>query len=65
MPRLHLGRLLRRRGETAAARAELARALDLLGREEETRIALFGGGFRREALLQIGRAELRACGDVR
>jgi chemotaxis protein methyltransferase CheR len=65
MPRLHLGRLLRRRGDLVAAHAELARALDLLGREQETRIALFGGGFRRPALLQIVRAELGACGEPR
>jgi chemotaxis protein methyltransferase CheR len=62
MPCLHSGRLARRRGDLAAAREEIARALDLLTREDAARILLFGGGFGREALMQICRAELLACG---
>jgi chemotaxis protein methyltransferase CheR len=64
MPRLHLGRLARRRGDLETARAELSRALDLLAREETTRVLLFGGGFGRDVLSQLARAELRACGEA-
>ena len=49
MPRLHLGLLARRAGERTRAHDELGRALDLLAREEPSRILLFGGGFSREA----------------
>ena len=62
MPRLHLGRLAKRQGDLAAAREELARALDVLRREDVSRILLFGGGFKRDALLQLCRLELTACG---
>lgn len=62
MPRLHLGLGARRRGALEMARSELARALELLQREEPARILLFGGGFAREALLSLCRSELRACG---
>jgi chemotaxis protein methyltransferase CheR len=62
MPRLHLGRLARRRGDVTEARAQLGRALDLLSREETARILLFGGGFGREVLTRLCRSELHACG---
>lgn len=62
MPRLRLGLLARRGGDAAAARAELSRALELLAVERADRILLFGGGFRREALIDLCRAELRALG---
>lgn len=62
MPRLHLGRLAKRQGDIAAAREELARALDVLRREDMSRILLFGGGFKRDALIQLCRMELSACG---
>ncbi len=62
MPRLHLGLLSRRLGDRAAARAELEQALILLQREDASRLLLFGGGFGREALLALCRAELLACG---
>jgi chemotaxis protein methyltransferase CheR len=65
MPRLHLGRLAKRRGDRALARSELGRALDLLAREDVSRIVLFGGGFSREALIQVCRVELEACGGAR
>jgi chemotaxis protein methyltransferase CheR len=61
MPRLHLGRMAKRRGDLSVARSELARALDLLGREDVSRIVLFGGGFSREALMQVCRVELDSC----
>jgi chemotaxis protein methyltransferase CheR len=62
MPRLHLGLVARRRGDVDQARVELTRALDLLAREDGSRILLFGGGFSREALVALCRAELGAAG---
>jgi chemotaxis protein methyltransferase CheR len=62
MPHLHLGLMARRRGDLDEARPELGRALDLLAREDGSRILLFGGGFSREALLSLCRSELHACG---
>jgi chemotaxis protein methyltransferase CheR len=65
MPRLHLGLLAKRAGDMQSARQQLAQAEMLLEREDASRILLFGGGFRREGLLQLCRAELRACGGGR
>lgn len=62
MPRLHLGLLARRAGAHEAARRELRQALLLLQREETSRLLLFGGGFTREGLVGLCRAELAACG---
>lgn len=62
MPRLHLGLAARRTGDSETARVELGRALELLHREDAARILLFGGGFARDALVGLCRAELRACG---
>ena len=64
MPHLHLGLLARRRGDHAAARRALDTALVLLEREDAPRILLFGGGFGRDALGALCRAELRACGEA-
>lgn len=64
MPRLHLGLLARRAGDREAARRELGHAAALLEREEPSRLLLFGGGFHREALLALCRAELAACGGA-
>lgn len=61
MPRLRLGQRARRRGDLEPARRELAAALPLLQDEDPARLMLFGGGFRREALLALCRAELQAC----
>lgn len=58
MPRLHLGLMLRREGQRASAREELARARSLLEREDGARLLLFGGGFNRSALLALCDAEL-------
>ncbi len=58
MPRLHLGLLSRRAGDTEAARRELVDALTLLLRDAEDRIQLFGGGFNRRALIALCRTEL-------
>jgi chemotaxis protein methyltransferase CheR len=65
MPRLHLGLLAKRRGDAHAARRELSRALALLAGEDAPRILLLGGGFGREALVELCRAELAALGGAR
>jgi chemotaxis protein methyltransferase CheR len=62
MPRLHLGLLARRAGDMRAAQRELEQALVLLASEDASRILLFGGGFTREALTRLCKAELRAAG---
>lgn len=64
MPRLHLGLLARRAGDRRTARPELLQALMLLQREDTSRLLLFGGGFGREALIALCRAELSCCGGV-
>ena len=62
MPHLHLGLIARRRGERDSAQRELGQALTLLQREDASRLLLFGGGFSRDALIALCRAELAACG---
>jgi chemotaxis protein methyltransferase CheR len=62
MPHLHLGLLARRSGDIESARTELERALSLLELEDPSRILLYGGGFSRDALSALCRAELRRCG---
>jgi chemotaxis protein methyltransferase CheR len=62
MPRLHLGLLAKRAGDLEGARRELSRALALLAGESGARLLLLGGGFGRDALVELCRAELRACG---
>jgi chemotaxis protein methyltransferase CheR len=62
MPRLHLGLMARRAGDRETARRELTQALGLLQREDASRLLLFGGGFGREALVALCRAELAAAG---
>jgi chemotaxis protein methyltransferase CheR len=64
MPRLHLGLMARRAGDWEGARRELGHALPLLKREDASRLLLFGGGFGREALIALCRAELKAAGGV-
>jgi chemotaxis protein methyltransferase CheR len=65
MPRLHLGLLTKRQGDLARARRTLQEALTLLAREDAARLLLFGGGFSRDALQTMCRAELAACGGGR
>jgi chemotaxis protein methyltransferase CheR len=60
MARLHLGLLARRAGRRDEAARELRQALPLLAREEPARLVLFGGGFSRDGLLALCRAELEA-----
>lgn len=62
MPRVHLGLLARRIGDRPIASQELIRAIALLERETSSRLALYGGGFSRQALLGMCRAELAAIG---
>ena len=62
MPRLHIGLLTRRHGQRSEARQELEMALTLLQREDPSRLLLFGGGFKRDALIALCRAELAALG---
>ena len=62
MPRLHMGLLARRAGQRDLARRELGLALPLLQREDAARLLLFGGGFKREALTALCRAELGSTG---
>ncbi|OGA24301.1 MAG: hypothetical protein A3I02_06510 [Betaproteobacteria bacterium RIFCSPLOWO2_02_FULL_67_26] len=62
MPHLHLGLLARKCGDRDAARGELELALSLLQREDPSRLLLFGGGFGRDSLIELCRAELAAIG---
>jgi chemotaxis protein methyltransferase CheR len=64
MPRLHLGLLARRAGDPGRARRELEQALVLLQGEDASRLLLFGGGFNREALIALCRAEFLSCGGL-
>jgi chemotaxis protein methyltransferase CheR len=63
MPRLHLGLMARRAGDTEAAHRELGQALVLLKREDTSRLLLFGGGFGRDALIALCLAELKSGGQ--
>ena len=60
MPRLHMGLIARRSGQAEVARRELGLALPLLQREDASRLLLFGGGFNRDTLTALCRAELGA-----
>jgi chemotaxis protein methyltransferase CheR len=62
MPHVQLGLLLRRAGDSARAVRELQHALVLLRREDVSRLLLFGGGFGRDALIALCRAELASGG---
>ncbi len=62
MPRLHLGLLARRQGDAARALRDLGHALLLLQKEDASRLMLFAGGFRRDALIALCRAELTTLG---
>lgn len=65
MPHLLLGRIARRRRDAERARRAFTQAIALLAREDELRVLLFGGGFGREALAHVCRAELAALGSDR
>jgi chemotaxis protein methyltransferase CheR len=61
MPHLRGGLIARRAGRLDEARRELEAALDLLQREDTSRLLLFGGGFTRSSLSTLCAAELKAC----
>lgn len=65
LPELHLGRLLRRQGELAAARVALERALTRLPGEHAERITLFARGFPTHTLIAACEAELAALSSAR
>jgi chemotaxis protein methyltransferase CheR len=58
MAHLHLGLLAQRAKDRETARRELEQAHVLFQREDAARLLLFGGGFSREALVALCRAEL-------
>ncbi|MET0210418.1 MAG: CheR family methyltransferase [Burkholderiaceae bacterium] len=58
MPHLRMGLMARRRGELVAARRELRHALALLDGESAERMRRFAGGFERDALRHLCRAEI-------
>jgi chemotaxis protein methyltransferase CheR len=62
MPRLHLGLIARRAGDSVMALREFGHALLLLQREDPARLLMFGGGFRREALIALCRSAIVSCG---
>ena len=62
MPRLHLGMMADRAGDRRTASRELQQGLDLLKREDASRLLLFGGGFGREALMALCEGALRKNG---
>ncbi|MBI2601725.1 MAG: methyltransferase [Deltaproteobacteria bacterium] len=59
MAHFHLGMLLRKNGDGERAVSHLEKALRLFDIEKPVRIALFGGGFSRNALINLCRSELR------
>lgn len=61
---LRAGTLARRAGNVAEARVALRMALSLLPQEKPLRLTLFGGGFGRHGLMQVGLRELQACTEV-
>ncbi len=64
MAHLHLGLMARRAGDQAASHRALEKAAMLLQREDASRLLLFGGGFSREGLIALCRAELSKFGGV-
>lgn len=65
MPHLHLGLMAQRSGDPTTARRELKRSIALLHKEDPARVLLFGGGFTRESLGALCRAQLKAAGGER
>jgi chemotaxis protein methyltransferase CheR len=61
MPAFRRGLLARRAGKFDEARRDLALALELLQREDISRLLLFGGGFTRATLTTLCAAEIKAC----
>jgi chemotaxis protein methyltransferase CheR len=64
MPHLHRGLVAKRSCDLETAKEQLGQAVELLAREDASRVLLFGGGFTREALTEFCRTELRSCGGL-
>ena len=62
MPHVHLGMLAKRHRQPELAQRAWKRAVALLPSEREQRLTLYGGGFRREALIALCREELARGG---
>jgi chemotaxis protein methyltransferase CheR len=62
MARVHVGLLARRRNDADTVRRELGHAIALLQHEDASRVLLFGGGFSREALIALCKAQLVSVG---
>jgi chemotaxis protein methyltransferase CheR len=62
MPHVHLGLMARRSADRATAAREFAQAIPLLEREDPSRLLLFGGGFSRDSLIWLCRADLARDG---
>jgi chemotaxis protein methyltransferase CheR len=58
MPLMHLGLVAKQNGDLELSRSTLGRAIDLLEKETAARLVLFGGGFRRHALIALCRSHL-------
>jgi len=61
---LRSGTLARRAGDVTEARVALRMAVSLLPHEKPLMLTLFGGGFGRHGLMQVGLRELQACMEV-
>jgi len=55
--------MARRSGDCETAIRELGQAVVLLQREDASRLLLFGGGFGRDSLMALCRAELGRLGE--
>lgn len=63
MPHVHMGLMARRAGDRVTAERELNEAIPLLVLEDASRLLMFGGGFSRDTLINLCRAELARSGD--
>jgi chemotaxis protein methyltransferase CheR len=61
---LRAGTLARRAGDVGSARVALRMALSLLPQEQPLHLSLFGAGFGRHGLMQVGLQELQACTEI-
>lgn len=61
---LRAGTLARRAGDMVEARVALRMAVSLLPQEKPLHLSLFGGGFGRHGLMQVGLQELQACTEI-
>lgn len=64
MAHIFLGRLSRNQHAFLEAKTAFYQAIQLLPTETSSHLFLFGGGFHRDALIQLCRAEIQAMGDA-